>query len=356
MIRVAHSHQRPGPAHRSVTQQTPNGPDLDPELSQELLGNAAVTEKILGEPPKPPGDLPEQSILAAIEQELSGEELDALEEEGLVEEDDESCVGHDVVGDSVDSLSSGGAMPHREEIQAAFGHHSVDDISVSVGGEAGRRAEQMGATGFAVGNAIGTTASPDLWTLAHEGAHVAQQRGGVALRGEGEENDAYERHADAVADAVVRGESVESMLDEVVGTGTHPVGSPVVQRSGGLPTPPFGDADLQGLSKEQLDELYKKYSKTNPNEARKVKRMQKSKGFRGSSVKKKSKHLSKKAGKKGGKKTAKRAGKKLAKKALGAVARKFPVLAVGFFAADWASGGFGHAVNELVWPLSELWN
>lgn len=46
--------------------------------------------------------------------------------------------------------------------------------------------------------------APDLHTAAHEAVRVVQQRDGVRLRGGvGEAGDAYERHADAVADAVV---------------------------------------------------------------------------------------------------------------------------------------------------------
>lgn len=44
---------------------------------------------------------------------------------------------------------------------------------------------------------------------------MVQQRGGIHLYGGiGEEGDAYEQHADAVADAVVRSESAESLLDQ----------------------------------------------------------------------------------------------------------------------------------------------
>ncbi|WP_460227958.1 hypothetical protein, partial [Aurantivibrio infirmus] len=55
-------------------------------------------------------------------------------------------------------------------------------------------------------------------------------------------------------------------------------------------------------------------------------------------------------------KLAKQAGKSLLKKTGGFVCRKFPLVAVGFFANDWHNGGFGHAVNELTWPISEAWS
>jgi hypothetical protein len=56
--------------------------------------------------------------------------------------------------------------------------------------------------------------APNLHTAAHEAAHVIQQRAGVQLKGGvGEVGDPYERHADAVADAVVQGKSSEALLD-----------------------------------------------------------------------------------------------------------------------------------------------
>ncbi|MCW5552483.1 MAG: RHS repeat-associated core domain-containing protein [Verrucomicrobiae bacterium] len=44
-----------------------------------------------------------------------------------------------------------------------------------------------------------------------------------------------------------------------------------------------------------------------------------------------------------------------AKRIGGAAARKFPVVGAGCFAYDWVNGGFGHAVDEAVWPISEIW-
>jgi RHS repeat-associated protein len=49
------------------------------------------------------------------------------------------------------------------------------------------------------------------------------------------------------------------------------------------------------------------------------------------------------------KRGAKRGGKALGAKCLG------PLTMVPFFAYDWYSGGFGHAVNEATWPVSEGW-
>ncbi len=83
-------------------------------------------------------------------------------------------------------------------------------------------------------------AASSLHTAAHEAAHVVQQRAGVHLKGGlGEAGDAYEQHADAVADAVVRGESAEGLLGAV-----HVVGDsgPAIQRKE-RPKDLFGESE-----------------------------------------------------------------------------------------------------------------
>jgi hypothetical protein len=79
----------------------------------------------------------------------------------------------------------------------------------------------MGAEAYATGDHVAFAGAPSLHTAAHEAAHVVQQRGGVQLKGGvGETGDAYEQHADQVADAVVAGRSAEDLLDAVGGRGT----------------------------------------------------------------------------------------------------------------------------------------
>src|SRR5262249_37858278 len=81
-------------------------------------------------------------------------------------------------------------------------------------------AQQMSARAFAVGEDVAFGGAADLHTAAHEAAHVVQQRAGVHLKKNvGEEGDAYEQHADAVADQVVRGRSAEALLDGTPGSG-----------------------------------------------------------------------------------------------------------------------------------------
>lgn len=113
------------------------------------------------------------------------------------------------------------ALPHAARIQASFGRHDVSGIEAHVGGQASAASEAMGAQAFATGNSVAFASQPSLHTAAHEAAHVVQQRGGVQLKGDvGQVGDAYEQHADAVADAVVAGQSAEGLLDEMAGDGS----------------------------------------------------------------------------------------------------------------------------------------
>jgi len=109
---------------------------------------------------------------------------------------------------------SGSALPHADRIQESFGPaHDVSGVRAHVGGAAGMAAEQIGARAYATGDQVAFRDAPDLHTAAHEAAHVVQQRGGVQLKGGvGVEGDPHERHADAVADRVVRGESAGDLL------------------------------------------------------------------------------------------------------------------------------------------------
>ena len=108
----------------------------------------------------------------------------------------------------------GGSLPFADQIQASFGSHDVSGIQSHVGGKAADACADMGATAYASGSHVAFAKSPDLHTAAHEAAHVVQQAKGVNLYGGvGQAGDAYERHADAVADAVVSGQSAQVLLD-----------------------------------------------------------------------------------------------------------------------------------------------
>jgi hypothetical protein len=120
-----------------------------------------------------------------------------------------------------------GALPHLDAIQRSFGRHDVGGVQAHTDERAGQASRALGAEAFATGNSVAFAGAPSLHTAAHEAAHVVQQRGGVQLRGGvGQSGDRYERHADQVADAVVRGESSEALLDQMGGGG----GGGAVQR------------------------------------------------------------------------------------------------------------------------------
>ncbi|HEX3476085.1 MAG TPA: DUF4157 domain-containing protein [Kofleriaceae bacterium] len=112
-------------------------------------------------------------------------------------------------------------LPHGESIQRMFGRHDISQVQAHAGPEATDAARTMGAAAYATGNHVVLGDRTDLHTVAHEAAHVVQQRGGVQLKGGvGTAGDAYERHADAVADRVVAGHSAEDLLDRGTGGGT----------------------------------------------------------------------------------------------------------------------------------------
>ena len=128
---------------------------------------------------------------------------------------------------------AGGPLPHMEAIQRSFGGHDVGGVQAHVGGPAAQATEAMGAEAYAAGNHVAFGQAPSLHTAAHEAAHVVQQRGGVQLKGGvGQVGDAYERHADAVADRVVAGQPAGDLLDQFGkgAAGAEGVQKKVVQR------------------------------------------------------------------------------------------------------------------------------
>jgi hypothetical protein len=114
-------------------------------------------------------------------------------------------------------------LPHLDLIQRSFGPHDVSGIRAFIGGPAAGASQAMGVQAYATGDATAFASAPDLHTAAHEAAHVVQQRAGVQLSGGvGQEGDAYERHADEVADLVVQGKSAVGALDRFAPGGPAP--------------------------------------------------------------------------------------------------------------------------------------
>jgi hypothetical protein len=131
--------------------------------------------------------------------------------------------------------TSASAMPHAEAIQRSFGRHDVSSIQAHLGRDAAASADDMGADAYAIGHHVVLGKGTDLFTVAHEAAHVVQQRGGVQLKGGvGEASDAYERHADEVASLVVAGKSAEGLLDRYAGGSGGPAGGGIQRKETAL--------------------------------------------------------------------------------------------------------------------------
>lgn len=109
-----------------------------------------------------------------------------------------------------------GALPEQEAIQRSFGRHSLQGIGVAIGGAAREAADELGAQAYTFGRRISLGRGSSLRVQAHEATHALQQRAGK-VSGHGQEGDAHEQAAEAVADRVERGESAEALLDELVG-------------------------------------------------------------------------------------------------------------------------------------------
>jgi hypothetical protein len=165
------------------------------------------------------GGVGKQSMVELVQRKLAGAVAgDAAESPPAVAE----AAAHGVSG-------AGGPLPHADRIQRLFGRHDVSDITAHTDAAATAGTRAMGAQAFATGNHVAFAGAPDLHTTAHEAAHVVQQRAGISLKGRvGAEGDAYEQHADAVADQVVAGGSAEALLDRFAPGGA--TGTTGVQR------------------------------------------------------------------------------------------------------------------------------
>jgi hypothetical protein len=109
-------------------------------------------------------------------------------------------------------------LPHLERLQQAFGDHDLQGVKAVVGGPARAASAEIQAVAFATPERVGFAEAPDLFTAAHEAAHVIQQRHGQAPEGGVDaEHDALEQAADDVARAVVAGGSAESAIAQMVG-------------------------------------------------------------------------------------------------------------------------------------------
>ncbi|MEM9492109.1 MAG: DUF4157 domain-containing protein, partial [Myxococcota bacterium] len=151
---------------------------------------------------------------------------------------------------------AGSSLPHGEAIQMSFGHHDISGIQSHQGAAASQACDSMGAMAYATGTHVAFKGTPDLHTAAHEAAHVIQQRGVVQLAGGvGRAGDRYERHADAVADAVVAGQSAEGLLDQMASPGGGSGGATAVQHLREDEEAPDPGGQCRDLTPEELARL-----------------------------------------------------------------------------------------------------
>ncbi len=121
-------------------------------------------------------------------------------------------------------------LPHLKSIQQSFGRHDITSVQAYADSHAVQANRQLGALAFTRGNQVAFGETPSLHTVAHEAAHVIQQRGGVFLKdGVGKIDDAYERHADTVADLVVAGQPAGPLLNQMAGASRNDFASQPVQ-------------------------------------------------------------------------------------------------------------------------------
>jgi hypothetical protein len=138
-------------------------------------------------------------------------------------------------------------LPHLDRIQASFGSRDLSGTRTAVGGAARRANDSMGSLAYAAGGRIAFRHEPDVKLAAHEAAHVVQQRAGVQLKdGVGRAGDGYERHADAVAEAVERGDSAAPLLDAF--TPVAAAGRPALQHLFGSDTTTPSGSSVPGQS------------------------------------------------------------------------------------------------------------
>ena len=163
--------------------------------------------------------------------------------------------GHRMATPSMDEVARGGIngagapLPYLSQIQRAFGRHDLSDVVAHTDASAQKASLSLGAAAYTRGNHVAFGSRPSLHTAAHEAAHTVQQRSGLKLAGGvGRQGDAHEKHADAVADRVVRGESTEALLDAYAA----PAGSDSGSRPGGAarPSPAIG-VQLKKLTDEE---------------------------------------------------------------------------------------------------------
>jgi hypothetical protein len=109
---------------------------------------------------------------------------------------------------------TGNKLPHFDKIQLAFAKYDLSNVQAYTNENAVNASKEIDAKAYTTGNKIAfSTNNPDVFTVAHEVAHVLQQRAGVQLNdGIGVAHDCYEMHANAVATQIAGDKPIKHLL------------------------------------------------------------------------------------------------------------------------------------------------
>lgn len=215
---------RPSRQAQSTLRQAPEGPIASPwNLQQALLDPTRTPARAVLALQRKVGNRELSNLLTKVRRDI------ASSQQASASTELESGSAGQAFTDSPLAIAARGLsgpsepLPFYRAIQQAFGRHDLSHVQAHQGPAARTAARALGATAFAMGEKLAFQERPDLFTAAHEAAHVIQQRGGnVPAGGVGKEHDRYEQQADQVASAVVRGQNVEGLLGPVLSTRGSP--------------------------------------------------------------------------------------------------------------------------------------
>ena len=150
-------------------------------------------------------------------------------------------------------LGAGTMLPHFDRIQSSFGRHDLSAVRAHDDAAASNAARSIGAAAYTFGEHTAFDGPPDVFTAAHEAAHVVQQRHGIDVpHGVGRSGDEFESHADAVASRVVTGALAEDLLDKPAfwGSPSRSAPRPALQRQEKKPDAGAADAKDAAMTQE----------------------------------------------------------------------------------------------------------
>jgi hypothetical protein len=221
---------RPGSPHLASPVRPASPPSLARPIHTPPLGHSFATLELFPSPgassqplqrqvdkrknlPPPPGEVEE------IEEEEEKEEEPAIQRAVTAP----SAGISEPLGIRLQAAKNRGQSPEtpvRQRLERGLGY-DLSRIRIHTDREADHLSRSVGALAFTSGSDIffrsgmyRPSSAQGFHLLAHEVAHVVQQRHGVYLKGGiGQVGDPYERQADAVADQVSAGRSAEALLD-----------------------------------------------------------------------------------------------------------------------------------------------